>query len=245
MRSHARLGLALAALTVGGCAAHSANPAAESAVPAGNARQPVAAVDESGDLILSGGTSDSRVDDARWLAGLRRDDLLRFSVVIGEAQPVSVGYRLSRLERRGHSVAALFEPEPAPDYPGVLTPYWLAGNDEALWRLDHHPQLIEPGFVPLAADGRVLLDPRQGAALWLSTRWQDQSAEERGPDQGWVIEELSMTLEGPVRGDRCARLSRVEGGQVVVVCGDVGVVQLERGGLGPAAEHWQLVEIRR
>jgi hypothetical protein len=222
-----------------GCAAH-----ASSAPPTSTA-QAVAARDESGDLILRGGVTRSRVDDPRWLAGLERDDLLVFSVVSGEAQPISVSFRLSRLERRGASVAGLFEPAPSPDYPGKLEPYWLAGNGEALWRLDHHPQLIEPGFVPLAADGRVLLDPNQGAALWLSKHWEQTNAEQGEPDQGWVVEELSMTLEGPVRGDRCARLSRAEGNQAVVVCGDVGVVQFDRGVQGPGAEHWQLVEIRR
>jgi len=227
-----------------GCAAHTSGAPPTSTADQGQG-DAVAARDASGDLILCGGVAKSRVDDPRWLAGLARDDLLIFRVVSGEAQAIDVSFRLSRLERRGSSVAALFEPEPALDYPGKLEPYWLAGNSEALWRLDHHPQLIEPGFVPLAADGRVLLDPNQGAALWLSNRWEQPNAEQREPDQGWVVEELSMTLEGPVRGDRCARLSRAEGNQAVVVCGDVGVVQVDRGAQGPAAEHWQLVEIRR
>jgi hypothetical protein len=229
------------------CASHGAQsaPAAVLPPPAPVDATSVAARDASGDLIVSGGPAASRTDDPRWLASLRAGDTLVFSVVVGEAQPVAVQYRLTRLEHRGVSVAALFVPEPAPDYPGALEPYWLAGDAQALWRLDHHPSLLEPGFVPLDASGRVLLDPRQGAALWLSGPWSDTRVDQHGPDEGWVVEELSMTLEGPVRGDRCARLARAEVGQAVVVCGDVGVVQLERGESGPAAERWTLVEIRR
>lgn len=205
----------------------------------------VAARDTSGDLILARGARPTERTGAGWLDALLEGDVLSYRVRVGDGEEVVARQRIARLVRRGESVAALLWPDPSSSAFGVdLAPHWLAGDGEALYRLPSDPELADPGIVPLDASGRVIADAR-GAALWrVPHGWRD--AAKRDPAESWTAEELSLLVEGPVRGDHCLGISHAGPEPTrIVVCASVGLVELRRGPEEAPTEVRELVQITR
>lgn len=185
-----------------------------------------------------------------WLAGIEEGDVLSYRVEVPDAPVRTVQVRVARMVRRGKSAAALLVPivDSSETNDSTLTPHWLAGDAEGLYELQAHEALLEPGFTPLDEAGRVI-DSGRDAALWrVPQSWDEVVHHEQTNDiGGWSVEELDLTLDGPVRGDRCARISKQTDGRRVrmTVCANVGMVDLQRGGETEIGEAWELTEIVR
>lgn len=95
-------------------------------------------------------------------------------------------------------------------------------------------------------EGRV--DMRWRIPAEWKTGIDDESRQQQAIDKGWEVNELDMTLNDPVRGDSCARITRndPEGFVRLLVCANIGMVELES---SPSEEirreSWKLVEIER
>lgn len=189
-------------------------------------------------------TSPRRVGDGPgWLAALAEGDVMTYSVQTQDRDLVTVDLTVARLVRRGTGVAVLLSPTAAPGEVEVES-HWLAGDDHGLYRLPRHEDLEDPGFVPLDAQGRVQADSRRGAKWRVPTSWPQEGSLE---GEGWELEELELTLDGPVRGQRCARIRRQRGERVtrLTICADLGMVELSRGTEAHPSERWHLLRILR
>jgi hypothetical protein len=152
--------------------------------------------------------------------------------------------------RQGKSAAALLVPaaDSSETSDSTLTPHWLAGDADGLYELQAHEALLDPGFTPLDADGRVIDSGRTGALWRVPQSWDEVvHHEQTNAVGGWAVEELDLTLDGPVRGDRCARISKqTDNGRVrMTVCANIGMVDLQRGDDTEIGEAWELTEIVR
>jgi hypothetical protein len=181
-----------------------------------------------------------------WLEGLHEGDLLTYRVTMRDGRAVKAQLRVSRLVRRGGGVAARLEPTTGAPDDLVWPARWIAGDAAGLRDLGDPPLLRDPGIVPLDDDGRVvapLQDDRPAAPDW-ALRLDSREGEEIG--RGWAIDELDLEVEGPVRGEHCARLVRHENTRVaqLVVCANLGVADREvrEGGIA-LLERWTLIAV--
>ena len=207
-----------------------------------------------GDLSVKGKKSadpeQARRQGPRWLQGLRQGDVLVYGVRLFDDRQQIARLKVQKLVRRDQGVAVRMEP----DQPAIGGPktagYWIAGDKTGLFRLEAHDALADPGFVPLDEQGRVLPDGRDDARWSIPAEWKKEMEGEAGQqepmEQGWVVDELELMLDGPVRGDGCARISRTraEGLVRVVVCANIGIVELQSGSseVNPE-ESWKLVAV--
>jgi hypothetical protein len=207
-------------------------------------------VEPYGELSLERGVRAVDARDPRWLESLKRGDVLVYRVRMADGRENDARFRVRGLVRRGHGVAARMEPVPS----GIAGPeaagYWIAGDETGLYRLEAHAALADPGFVPLDDEGRVIPEGRVDARWRIPAEWKSEmeggSRDKPAIDRGWVVDELEMTLDGPVRGDSCARISKTDPDGVVrlVVCANIGMVELESGAPEEIAdESWKLVAI--
>lgn len=182
-----------------------------------------------------------------WLAGLQQGDVLSYRIETPNSHTHMVQLRVARMIRQGQSAAALLVPV-GEEVHAEVKAHWLAGDAEGLYELAAHESLLDPGFTPIAADGRVV-DSGRSQALWrVPQSWDEVVQHEQQTSlSGWSVEELDLTLEGPVRGDRCARIKKeVDGSRVrMTVCANLGMVDLTRGDEQELGETWELVEIAR
>lgn len=185
-----------------------------------------------------------------WLAGIEQGDVLSYRVEAPDAPIRTVRVRVDRMVRQGNSAAALLVPvhDASEVADPSLTPRWLAGDAEGLYELQAHEALLDPGFTPLDPTGRVI-DSGRDAALWRVPQSWDEVVhhEQTHSVGGWSVEELDLTLDGPVRGDRCTRIRKDTGTTRVrmTICANVGMVDLERGDDTEIGESWELTEIVR
>lgn len=182
-----------------------------------------------------------------WLAGIEQGDVLSYRVDTPDSHPHTVQLRVERLHRQGKSTAALLIPIGDSDSNSVRA-HWIAGDAEGLYELQAHEALLEPGFTPLDSNGRVIDSGRSGALWRVPQSWDEVVQHEQTPALGgWAVEELDLTLDGPVRGDRCARISKQEAATRVrmTVCANLGMVDLQRGDDHAIGETWELIEIAR
>ena len=202
----------------------------------------------------SGGHGSSGVIDApatRWLEGIRQGDILTYRVTRPEQADASVRLRVQRMVRRGErGVAAHLVPDGAPPLDVSVTARWLAGDDSGLFQMNEDGQLADPGFVPLDDTGRVMAEAR-AARIWrIPPEWRTAMQRSSGAlDDGWSVDELEMTIDGPVRGDRCATIQHHEDdGTItrVLICANLGAVQVMRMRRDDIEEErWTLVEVGR
>lgn len=236
------LAFASAVYLVTGCGAPAANGPAASTAPSTT----VLSRDEFGQVVQGQNTPAVNTESPAWLAGLEEGDILSYRVETPDSHPVTVQVRVERMRRVDKSAAALLVPN-GNDVEGRVKPHWIAGDSEGLYELQAHESLLDPGFTPLDPNGRVIDSGRNGALWRVPQSWDeivnhDQAAELGG----WAVEELDLTLDGPVRGDRCTRISKVSESVPVrmTVCANLGMVDLQRGN-DQIAETWELVEIVR
>jgi hypothetical protein len=220
-----------------GCASHAG------ARPAANAVR-VADRDDSGQLVVHRDSEMSRIKGPDWLAALTEGDEVTYRVTNAERQAQLIRFTVKRMERRQLGVAALLVPDG--DSPVTHAhPYWLAADEDGLYQLDRHVALLDPQYLPLDAVGHVARDVKSVSMWRLPKEWQ---ALDRGAasGDGFVIEELQMVLDGPVRGDRCAVLMQrtTTPRTVMTVCANVGIVEIRREEDNQMGEVWELVEIR-
>ena len=236
--------LAIATLTVG--CGHSRAVGTPHTKPANKpGYETVARVDPVTRELTSPDPTASAGEGPNWLRRLAEHDILTYVVQRGqEGDGATVELLVQRLVRRGSGVAALLVPH---DDVGEVQcqPHWLVGDEGGLYRLEGLVDLKEPGFVPLDQAGQ-LLGPSRGGVRWqLPAGWPKQPP---APDrQGWQIEELELVLEGPISGQRCARIRRDDEGAStrITVCADLGMVETVRGDLERPEERWSLSRIRR
>lgn len=201
-----------------------------------------------GELSVEHGAQAADASGPSWLESLRPGDVLVYRVRTADGREQDARFRVQKLVRRGHGVAARMEPvAPGIDSPAA-TGYWIAGDETALYRLEAHAALADPGFIPLDDGGRVVPEGRADARWRIPAEWKNEmegdSSQRESVEQGWVVDELEMTLEGPVRGDSCARISRTgpDGFVRLVVCANIGMVELESGSSEEIPEEsWKLV----
>lgn len=185
-----------------------------------------------------------------WLAGLEPGDVLTYRIEAPDSAPRTLRVRVDRMRREGKSAAALLVPisDTGEANDSSFKPHWIAGDAEGLYELRAHESLLDPGFTPLDGNGRVIDSGREGALFRVPQSWDEViHHEETSVVGGWAVEELDLSLDGPVRGDRCARISKQLEGTLVrmTVCANVGMVDLQRGGEQELGERWELVEISR
>jgi len=198
------------------------------------------------------GTSGSEVSapPARWLNGIRQGDLLTYRLRRPEQMDLNVRMRVQRLVRRGESgVAAEIVPDGEQPTDAQLSARWLAGDETGLYQMNAGGQLADPGFVPLDASGRVIAEAR-AARIWrIPPEWHAAMEHTQGAlDDGWSVDDLEMTIDGPVRGDRCATIQKREddGATRVLICANLGAVQVVRLRHDEIEEErWTLVEVGR
>lgn len=182
-----------------------------------------------------------------WLAGLAEGDVLSYQVETPDSHPHTVQLRVQRLLRQGKSAAALLVPV-GDSIDERVKAHWIAGDADGLYELQAHEALLDPGFTPLDGNGRVI-DSGRTAALWRVPQSWDEVVhhEDTAALGGWAVEELDLTLDGPVRGDRCARIRKEADGLTIrmTVCANLGMVDLQRGGDQEIGESWELVQIAR
>lgn len=197
--------------------------------------------------VQTHGTPAVDTESPAWLAGIQQGDVLSYRIETPNSHTHTVRIRVERMIRQGQSAAALLVPIGAEVHAEVKA-HWLAGDAEGLYELQAHESLLEPGFTPIAADGRVI-DSGRSQALWRVPQSWDEVVqhEQQATLSGWSVEELDLTLEGPVRGDRCARISKeVDGKRVrMTICANLGMVDLTRGDDQELGETWELIEIAR
>jgi len=190
---------------------------------------------------------------ARWLESLSEGLVLTYAIRLEDEGSASVRMRVARVVRRGDGVAVQFLPMgAAPD--GVAAEgHWLAADGRSLQQIALRGAVLDPLFVPLDTAGRVVRPdvPAAGGSSWsLPATWTggEEGGERESLSGGWWIDEFDLRLEGPVRGDRCARIARQDGDEVtrLLVCANLGVVEIERGESEERIrEHWRLVEVAR
>lgn len=205
----------------------------------------VAHIDPVTEELTSPGATASMGEGPNWLRRLAEQDILTYVVQRGdERDGVTVQLVVQKLIRRGAGVAALLLPrEPSADV--ASQPHWLVGDAGGLYRLEGHVDLAEPGIVPLDAEGHILGQSLSGVRWQFPSGWP---ARESAPDrEGWQVEELELVLEGPVQGQRCARIRREDQGQAtrITVCADLGMVETIRGDVESPVESWSLARIQR
>ena len=194
------------------------------------------------------------VQGPSWLTDLSVGDRLIYHVERLDEAGVVAEVEVARLVRRGVGVAALLWPSPETARDLGFRSRWLAADDHAIYQLVSSRETLDPQFLPLNSDGRVVVPnaSEEEPSSEASPAWSLPHA--LRPDQsslggGWELDELDFQLEGPVRGDRCARLRRPgerDQATSVVVCANVGIVQvLVAESEMTVRERWQLVEIRR
>jgi hypothetical protein len=201
-----------------------------------------------GELSVERGAKFADASGPRWLESLKQGDVLVYRVRTADGREQDARFRVQKLVRRGHGVAARMEPvAPGIDSPAAAG-YWIAGDETALYRLEAHAALADPGFVPLDDSGRVVPEGRADARWRIPAEWKNEmegdSSQRESVEQGWEVDELEMTLDGPVRGDSCARISRTgpDGFVRLVVCANIGMVELESGSSEEIPEEsWKLV----
>jgi len=185
-----------------------------------------------------------------WLAGIEQGDLLSYRVAVPDAPVRTVRVRVDRMLRQGKSAAALLVPvtDANETVDTTLTTHWLAGDAEGLYEIQAHEALLEPGFTPLDETGRVIDSGRTGALWSVPQSWDEVvHHEQTNSVGGWSVDELDLALDGPVRGDRCTRISKQADGTRIrmTVCANVGMVDLQRGADTEIGESWELTEIVR
>lgn len=185
-----------------------------------------------------------------WLAGLEQGDVLSYRVQTPDSHTHTVQIRVDRLQREGKSAAALLVPitDASASDDTNMKAHWLAGDADGLYELESHESLLDPGFTPLDANGRVIDSGRSGALWRVPQSWDEVvHHEETAVVGGWSVEELDLTLDGPVRGDRCARIGKLVNGKRIrmTVCANLGMVDLQRGDDQEIGESWELIEIAR
>lgn len=183
-------------------------------------------------------------DGPSWLGAIAEGDILRYRVVTPEGEDHHVELRVQRLVRRGAGVAAMLIPWQAPE--GLrVHPHWVAGDDRSLCRLSTHPDLSDPGFVPLDPRGHVVRNSAEEAQWLLPAAWR--SAEPQTDSSTWTVRELDLVLEGPVDMPRCTHTQERHGDERtrLTVCADLGVVEMTRGDDGAPQERWRLVRVER
>ena len=210
----------------------------------------------SGSSASASGSSASgrpiEAEGPRWLDDLHVGDVLVYHVDRLDDAGLVAEVEVARLVRRGVGVAALLWPTPGTARDLGFRSRWLAADDHAIHQLVAVGETLDPQFTPLDAEGHVVtvgLSPEttsDARPLW-------SLPHALRPDQstlggGWELDELDFQLEGPVRGDRCARLRREpEGDQrtSVVVCANVGIAEVvvDRDEL-TIVERWRLVDVR-
>lgn len=182
-----------------------------------------------------------------WLASIEQGDVMSYRVQTPDSHPQTIQLRVERMQRLGNSAAALLVPIGTTTNESIK-PHWIAGDADGLYELQTHESLLDPGFTPLDAQGRVIDSGRNSALFRVPRSWDEVVHHETGPTSGgWSVEELDLTLDGPVRGDRCARISKqLEGTRIrMTVCANVGMVDLQRGDEQEIGESWELIEIAR
>ncbi len=197
------------------------------------------------------GTDTMEAPPARWLEGIRQGDILTYRVTRPEQADASVRLKVQRMVRRGDSgVAAHLIPDGPPPLDLSVTARWLAGDETGLFQLNEDGQLADPGFVPLDDAGRVVAEAR-AARIWrIPPEWRAAMQRSTGAlDDGWSVDDLEMTIDGPVRGDRCATIQhREDEGTItrVLICANLGAVQVMRMRRDDIEqERWTLVEVGR
>lgn len=174
--------------------------------------------------------------------------MLAYDVESADGGHRTVRLRVEQLVRRGHGVAARLVPlERTPDEgERSLIARWLAGDETGLYQISDTRDLADPGFVPLDSSGRVVTTSER--VVWRIPReWQASlSTPGSALDQGWAVDELDLVLDGPVRGDRCARIVRQQSERTtrLLVCANLGIVEaLDGDDQDLRSERWRLVEV--
>lgn len=204
--------------------------------------------------VACGASQGPRVEAAppEWLRALHVGDTLVYHVSRRDQPDLVARVQIARVLRRGVGVAVLLWPDPHARRQLNVRPRWLAADDRGIHQVVGQDEVLDPQFVPLDLEGRfigtsrVVEDPRMAGPVW--TLPHDLRADQTALGGGWEVDELDFQVEGPIRGDRCARILRRDNEETrgIVVCANVGVVEVvvEQGEMN-VTERWRLVEIAR
>ena len=188
----------------------------------------------------------------QWLSSLQVGDTLVYHVSALDGADTVAHVHVARLVRQGVGVAALLWPDPQTARELGFHTRWLAADDHGIHQLFYSDEMRDPQFMPLDAQGRVralsttVSASGPAAHVWsLPHALQEERATLGG---GWEVDELDFQLEGPVRGDRCARIVHNVGARTtrVVVCANVGIVEVvvDEDQM-TVHERWRLMAIER
>ena len=193
--------------------------------------------------------TESEPPPPEWLTSIAVGDTLVYHVNRRDRPDIVARIQVARLIRRGVGVAALLWPDPDTARDLSFQPRWIAADDRGIHQVVQQDEIRDPQFIPLTAEGRfaaVHRDSSDPRPLWSLPH--ELRADQTALGGGWEVDELDFQLEGPIRGDRCARILRRDGDETrhVAVCANVGVVEVivEQGEMN-VTEHWRLVEIAR
>lgn len=182
-------------------------------------------------------TGSSNPPPARaWLDNIRQGDQLTYEVTTRDQASSTVVVTVERLERSADRTAACMVPSRSvASTTGMDTPHWLVGDINGLSRIE------------VSATGcTASLGETSSDQVWrLPSDWSDLEAHQSHIGS-WSIDELDLRVEGPIRGDRCARFVTEEpaGKTYLVVCANVGMAELERVEPGDfTTERWRLISI--
>jgi hypothetical protein len=196
---------------------------------------PTTSSGDTGSGSTSGGSEPT--PSRTWLENIRQGDRLEYEVTTRDQGTFTVEVVVERLERGPDRTAACLVPaRPIETNTGMDGPHWLVGDANGLSR-------VEGSAAGCATD----LPTIEESQVWrLPSDWSDLEAH-RSRIGSWAIDELDLRVEGPIRGDRCARfVTETDGVKTyLVVCANVGMAELERLAEGDfPTERWRLLSIR-
>ncbi len=180
-----------------------------------------------------------------WLTGLAADAMLTSEVQCSSAEARVVRMLVQQRIERGASIAVHLAPIGTPLGETPVYPQWLVGTPDGLTALEEHAAFTEPGFVPIDDSGRLVTEAASSEAWRVDPDWLRADRLSSGEAAaGWTLLERVAAIDTPLHATRCARLERAEGSSraTLLVCADVGVVELERSE-GTARESWRLTAI--
>ncbi len=182
-----------------------------------------------------------------WLAAVPADGMLTYRVVGADGQEHSVRMLVQQRVERGPSVAVRLAPIGTPLEDTPVYPQWLVGSSDGLRALEEHAAFTTPGFVPIDAEGRLRTEAASAEAWRVDTAWlrADRLASGQEAAVGWTLLERVGVIDDPVHAERCVRLEREEGSlsTTMLVCADVGLVELRRSEEGRDRENWRLIAV--